>query len=342
MRIYAAHRDRLLVVEDDGESRAELQSPTIDERLEGRQLEDVAAHPSTPERAVVGTFDDGCYRTPDGGDSFESIGDAVEEPAVTAVAVAPHDPEVVWLGTEPSRLYRSIDGGRSFEPVDGLQDLPSAAEWSFPPRPDTHHVRWIEPDPADSQRCYVGVEAGALCYTTDGGETWHDRPPGSRRDNHQLATHPDAPGRVYSAAGDGYAVSTDGGEHWDAPQDGLEHRYVWSVCPDPTDPDRVLVSAASGPGDAHSPPGESYLYRRDGENPWKRLDCPLSGQGVLRAVLASGNAGGVLFGLNDRGLYVTRNCGDDWSRVDVDWPDALREQTARGLAVVPTTEASHD
>jgi len=120
--------------------------------------------------------------------------------------------------------------------------------WSFPPRPDTHHVRWIEPCPADPERWFVGVEAGALVVTPDGGETWVDRPEGSRRDNHALATHPDAPNLVYAAAGDGFAESGDRGDSWRVVDRGLDHGYVWGLAVDPGDPETALVSAASGAG----------------------------------------------------------------------------------------------
>lgn len=345
MRAYLAHRDRLLTIEDVGSS-----DPATIERLQGHDLEAVAAHPDASERAFVGTFDAGLFRTTDSGESFERIGneradgamqhDGIEHDAVTAVAVSPHDPEEIWVGTEPSRCYRSRDGGDSFERIEGLRDVASADEWSFPPRPDTHHVRWIEPDPNDTDRIYVGIEAGALLYTTDGGATWHDRPSGSRRDNHQLATHPDTPGRVYSAAGDGYAESTDGGESWAELHDGLDHRYVWSVLPDPGDPDRVLVTAASGPGSAHSTPGESYCYRRSGggqhddaDSEWERLDGPISGVGVLRGVLATDGEPGHAYAATNRGCYRSRDFGNSWNRLDVEWPEELEAQTARGLAV---------
>lgn len=336
MRAYAAHRDRLLVVEGVGDESIAAGDATAEEHLHDRRLECVAAHPDAPERAFVGSFDAGLFRTTDGADAFGHVGDAIEHDAVTAVTVSPHDPDVIWAGTEPSRVYRSADGGDTFERVGGVTDVPSVDEWFFPPRPDTHHVRWIEHDPNDPERVYVGIEAGALVLSKNGGERWTDRPSGSRRDNHQLATHPDAPGRVYSAAGDGYAESTDGGENWTAHMDGLEHRYVWSVLPDPGDPERVLVSAATGAGDAHSLPGESHLYRREAGRNWVRLDGALGGEGVLRAVLAGDGRPGHAYGMTNRGLYHTPDFGDSWSRVDVAWPQALREQTARGLAVVPT------
>ncbi|WP_313691941.1 WD40/YVTN/BNR-like repeat-containing protein [Halorarum halobium] len=335
---YAAMRDRFLAVDLDTGS-----VPTTS--LDGRSLECVAVHPASPERVFVGTFESGLHRSTDGGESFERVDD-VPHDAVMSAAVSPHDTDVVWAGTEPSRVYRSTDGGGSWEHLDGLVDLPSSGSWSFPPRPQTHHVRWLEPDPADPDHWYVAIEAGALVQTHDRGATWEDRVPDSRVDNHTLATHPDAPGRAWVAAGDGYAETDDAGETWRHPQTGLDRTYCWSVAVDAggdRDHELVLVSAARGAYEAHTASrAETYVYRREGDADWERLDgrgLPL-GEGVTRPVLARGPAGGSdergeFYALSNRGLFRTVDAGDSWTAVKTDWSDRFADQTARGLAVVP-------
>jgi len=329
--LYTAMRDRLLVVSrtSDGDGWQ------VETRLTDHDLECVVATPAAPERAFCGTFGDGLYRTTDGGDTWMRVGEDALEPKVMSATVSPHDPDEVWVGTEPSRVYRSTDGGDTWTERSGLTDLPSADEWYFPPRPDTHHVRWLEVDPHDPERLYVGIEAGAFVLSEDAGETWQERPPGSRRDNHSLATHPDAPGRVYSAAGDGYAESSDGGESWDHPQAGLDHRYCWSVQPAPGDPDTVVVSAASGAYSAHRPDSaDTYLYRREGDGPWEHVDDGIpTGQGVIRAVLDT-NDTGEFYAVNNRGIHRSTDAGLTWDALGVEWSGALENQTPRGLAVV--------
>ncbi|QZP37024.1 WD40/YVTN/BNR-like repeat-containing protein [Halobaculum magnesiiphilum] len=330
--VHAAMRDHVRVV--DPEAGTVAAAPDLD----GRALECVAVHPAAPDRVFVGTFESGLWRRTDGGETFERVGgDAIEQDAVTAAAVSPNDSDVVWAGTEPSRVYRSTDGGDTWTHRDGLVDLPSSDGWAFPPRPHTHHVRWIEPDPHDPGHLYVAVEAGALVTTADGGETWRDRVPGSRRDTHSMATHPDAPDRAWGAAGDGYAETADGGETWCHPQTGLDRTYCWSVAVDAGDPDRVLVSAARGAHEAHSAASaETYVYRRVGDADWERLDgrgLPL-GEGVTRPVLAAGDPG-AFYALSNRGLYRTTDAGDSWDEVAVDWPDRIADLTARGLVVLP-------
>ena len=316
---YAALDDRLLVIE--GEDWAARERPVAD------SLECVAAAPERPDRVLLGTADAGLQRSTDGGDSWETA--LSTDDRVTAVTVSPHDPDVVWAGTEPSRVCRSTDGGASWTERPGLQDLPSADRWSFPPRPHTHHVRWIAVDPADPERLYVAIEAGALVRTEDGGETWQDHPEGARRDNHTLGTHPDAPGRVYTAAGDGYAESRDGGDSWSYPQEGLDHRYVWGLAVG-ADPADVVVSAATGARSAHRTDGTSYVYRRTDEG-WERSMAGLpDADGLARAVLAAHD--GRCYGLTNHGVFTSER-GSEWASLGLAWP-AEYDQVPRGLAVV--------
>lgn len=304
--------------------------------LDGRSLECVGVHPAEPRRVLVGTFESGLYRSTDGGETFQSI-EGFDGKAVMSVAFAPDDPDEVWIGTEPSRVYRSLDGGHSWEVLGGLVDLPSSDEWAFPPRPHTHHVRWIEPDPVDPDHWYIAIEAGALVQTHDRGKTWEDRVTGARRDNHSLATHETAPGRAWVAAGDGYAETKDGGESWVYPQEGLEHRYVWSVAVGTGGPDPVLVSSAQGARTAHNPDrADSYVYRRYSGDDWQRLDgrgLPM-GEGVTRAVLERAPTEDAFYALNNRGLFRTADTGDSWERIELEAVDVPRATTARGLAVV--------
>ena len=327
--IHVAMEDRLLrIVDADGAPELSVTE------LDVGRLECVAGPADDPERLYVGTVEAGCLRSSDGGRSVEAV--EIGGDRITALTSSPHDPRTVYAGTEPSRLYRSTDAGDSWDRIEGIADLPSEPEWFFPPRPETHHVRWIAVDPFDPDRLYVGIEAGAFLYSTDGGETWHERPEGARRDNHSLATHPDREGLVYAAAGDGFARSTDGGERWEQPQTGLDHRYCWSVAVDPGDPDAVLVSSASGASRAHRhETADAHLYRMRDEAAWERVDDEgfPTGEGVVRAVLATGDDPGVVYGVTNRGLYRSEAFGDDWHRMSIEWPEALTEQAPRGMVV---------
>lgn len=326
--VYAALPDRVLA------ARGSAGSWRTAVRLQGRTLQALAAAPARPERVFVGADGSGLWRGTADGREFDRTWLTDAPGTVTAVAVSPHDPDGIWVGTEPSAVYRSSDAGETWTRRPGLTELASAAEWSFPPRPETHHVRWIEPDPHRQGRLYVGIEAGALVRTDDGGETWQDRPTDAPRDVHEIATHRAAgqAGRVYVAAGGGYAESADGGDSWTFRETGLAHRYVWSVAVDPADPEHVLVSAATSAHRAHDPDGQSYVYRRVGDR-WELTMDGLPGpDGLARAVLATG-PDDAFYALTNHGLFRSPT-GDGWHRLPVDWQERYRGSIPRGLAVV--------
>jgi photosystem II stability/assembly factor-like uncharacterized protein len=154
---------------------------TIDEHLGGRSPECVAVDRRAPTQVYCGTARAGLFRSRDSGRNWEPVGPGIDQSAV----------------------FRSDTGGDSWVDLAGLRALPSADTWSFPPRPHTHHVRWIEADVRVADRVFVAIEAGALVRTFDGGRTWRDRVRGGPYDTHTAVTHPLARGRIYSAAGDG-------------------------------------------------------------------------------------------------------------------------------------------
>jgi hypothetical protein len=245
---------------------------------------------------------------------------------------------VVYAGTEPSAVFRSDTGGDSWVDLAGLRALPSADTWSFPPRPHTHHVRWIEADLRVADRVFVAIEAGALVRTFDGGRTWRDRVRGGPSDTHTAMTHPLAPGRIYSAAGDGYFESTDAGESWRSPKDGLKHLYLVGVAADPADPDTVIVSATDGPGSAYWPRrAEAYVYRKTGLKRWELAMSGLPEAKGTTACRFATHAGepGVIYAANNHGLFRSDDAGRSWKALDLTWPEPGLEDGVEALACLP-------
>src|SRR5262249_43121245 len=220
----------------------------------------------------------------------------------------------------------------------GLRELQSSSSWSFPPRPDTHHVRWIEPDVSTGNRLFVAIEAGALVRTFDEGRTWQDRVSGGPYDTHRAATHPLAPGRIYSAAGDGYFESENAGDSWRTPDDGLHHGYLVDIAVDPGDPDTVVVSATHGPFVAYRPQSaESFVYRRTGTNGWR---LAMNGLPQARGTTASRFAvhpgePGVIYAANNHGVFRSDDAGRRWNAVDVPWPRPGPTDGVSALACLP-------
>ena len=299
MSVFACTPDRLVRLDRDGRSW------TAETALEGVGARCVAAEGG---RVLVGTRGRGAFLSEDAGATWERI--ELPEPDVFSVAIGAAD-GVLYAGTEPSRLFASRDGAPWTE-LDALQRIPSRPRWSFPPRPWTHHVRWIAPDPHDPGGLLVGIELGGLMRSDDGGATFSDHRPGAKMDAHCLAWHPRAEGRAYQAAGDGAAWSRDGGRTWEAADAGRDLPYCWALAVDPADPERWYVSAASGPRAAHRGDGaRGRLYRWDGA--WQPVATPSDAMPYDLAV----HDGELLAGMTDGRIIASHDGGDSWDEIGV-------------------------
>lgn len=291
----------------------------------------LSGDPLVPGRAWCGTQADGLFRCDDGGTLWRAVG--LAEARIMAVAVSPVIRGEVWVGTEPSSLRRSGNAGESWEEMSGLGKLPSSSEWSFPPKPETHHVRWIACHPQAPGRLWLAIEAGALVSTFDGGATWRDRVPGGPYDTHEVAIHPDSPDALRVAAGDGYYESRDGGDIWVSPMDGLDVGYLRSVAIDPGDPSTVVLSAASRPRSAYvAGRSDGRLYRREGGGRWQRVrDGWPEPPDTIAPLLCAGSRPGELWAADERGLHGSLDGGRRWESVA---PFAKRPSNLRGLALL--------
>jgi photosystem II stability/assembly factor-like uncharacterized protein len=295
MAVFICTRDgRLVRLEPD---RSEWTAEVL---LDQAEPQCVAARDET---VLVGTRGAGLRVSRDSGASWEQV--ELPEPDVFSVAIGPPD-GALYAGSEPSRLFASRDGERWTE-LEALQEIPSRESWSFPPRPWTHHVRWVAPDPQRAERVLVGIELGGLMYTDDGGGSFSDHRPGAKRDTHNIAWHPTATDRVYEAAGDGAAWSRDGGRTWESADDGRELRYCWALAVDPADPERWYVSAAAGPGAAHSGrDATGRLYRW--EDGWRALPLPSDSMPYALSAVE----GELLAGMADGRLLRSADGGESW------------------------------
>lgn len=318
--------------------------------LPGVQPKALAVDPADPARVYCATYDRGLWRSEDAGGTWLPAGTpqdyyrpctpgAIGPRGTTSVSVSPEPNadgrHAVWVGTEPSSLYRSDDHGETFERVTGFH-LPSRKDWSFPPRPETHHVQCIAHGAGDS--IHVAIEAGAMLRSRDGGRTFEDRLLGSPLDTHALLTHPAAPGRLYAALGDGlmtnghcFAESRDDGGSWRYSGRGLEAMpYLYGLAVNPADPDDIRVAASPDPRAAHFN-GSSSIFRRDGDAWAEHAEGFPRDRSLVPVLGADPAIPGRWFALSDLGLFLQEPGDARWVRLAA--RDGWRETNPMSLAI---------
>jgi photosystem II stability/assembly factor-like uncharacterized protein len=328
--------------------------------LKGLEVVSLTYDPFDTNRLYCGTYGRGLWRSLDAGENWEPIGaphameplreTVIPYPHIMSLTVSTKKSEqgygVVYAGTEPSAIFYSEDGGDTWQEFKGIQNLPSRLLWSYPPRPHTHHVRWIEADPVNPNQLFAAIEFGAFLRSLDGGEHWEDRKFNGPLDTHTFAVHSKAPGRIYVAAGDGfhqpgrgYAESRDAGATWFYPNEGLHHQYLYTLAVDSGNPDILLVGAAENPVHAHAPfQANTTIYRKKGEQPWEVVTngLPPSDGALIPTLAAHPSKAGVFFALSNKGLFRSQDTGQTWIKLDVSWNEKFNQQHPLVLVVTPS------
>ena len=302
-------------------------------RLAGKKVQCVATDGVREGFVYCGTLGDGLFTSHDGATTWGHS--SLASPNVTASAA--DDNGILYAGTELSAVHRSADHGETWHELHTLVTLPSAKTWSFPPRPETHHVQTILPSLVKPDRLHVAIEAGALLRSDDAGRTWRERIRSGPRDTHSLAVHPRNPARLHSAAGDGYFESVDDGDSWRRGSDGLKHQYCSSVAISKENPSTVLLAAAKDAYAAHyKQTADSYIYRKTQTEAWLQvLDGLPASQGLRVPVLASSHVSPGVFYMSDEGtVYRSSDEGLRWQELSIQWEGEGKPEHAINMTIV--------
>jgi hypothetical protein len=341
--LFAAMENSLLVLKSSSNGD-DNNSWKVNEGLKGLHPTAIAIDPQNSNRVYCGTWNNGLWKTDNSGQTWEKTLLRISNANITTVSVSPIEKgeegfNKLFVGTEPSIIYSSSDGGQTWKIIDGFNKLDSSSTWSFPPRPWTNHVRWIEPDANEKDYLFVAIEAGALIKSFDGGKTWKDRVKNGPYDTHTLVSHKKAPQKLYSAAGDGYFESQDHGITWKNFDIGLEdNTYLMSIAVNSNDPQNKVVSAANKAWKAHDRRNpESFLYRRsiDIDEKWEIITKGIfESKGTIISILESNpNVKDEFYCLNNRGIYSSKDSGISWEKLEISWPKEYYLQHPWAFAV---------
>jgi photosystem II stability/assembly factor-like uncharacterized protein len=262
-RVYMGTVGQSIWRSDDGGESFRRASGGLFSECDVRAL---AVHPRAPGVLYAGT-NRGCYRTGDGGESWEHLPSPMDGLQIWSLAIDPRRPETLFAGVCPAALFRSRDGGRYWEALKA--EMPEHCEGTaIVPR-----VTCIVLDPEDGQRIFAGIEIAGVRRSRDGGETWETLTSGlSSQDIHGLAVSPRSPRTLLATTNNDVNRSRDDGETWEPL--GVRDHFPWPYCraiaPAPGDPDLIYVGAGNGP------PGDQGALFRTGDrgDSWERLPLP--------------------------------------------------------------------
>ncbi|MFS2072742.1 YCF48-related protein [Pseudomonas sp. CT11-2] len=166
----------------------------------------------------------------------------------------------------------------------------------------------------------VATVGQAVIRSADDGRTWHRLGLGQDLEfdaiTRSLSFHPGTPEVIYAGTDIGLCVSHDTGGHWQQVDSPFNGQTVWKVAVDPQDAQRIFVGTGA--------PSRAVLWRTlDGGQNWDRapVDIPEFCDGVSRPRLLAfaydpTDRNQLWFGLEEGGLFHSRDGGDTWTRVD--------------------------
>jgi photosystem II stability/assembly factor-like uncharacterized protein len=139
---------------------------------------------------------------------------------------------------------------------------------------------------------------------------------------------------VFAGAETGLFRSTDCGVNWHRIDCELNAYAIWKLAVHPKHPE--IMYAGTG-----SPTRAAFFRSSDGGRTWEKtsLEMPPKCAGVSRPRMLTiaidpDDVRDVWVGVEEGGLFRTRDGGDSWKRMDANRPDGVRNSDLHGIAVL--------
>jgi len=250
------------------------------------------------------------------------------------------DAKEILAGVEPASLFRSRDRGDTWEMVEGISNHPHARQW----HPGNGGL-CMHTIVRDGNRVHLGISTGGHYLSEDGGETFTaenqgvgagfvpDPFPEFGQCVHKIATHKDAPGRLYMQNHGGWSDwngpggprpdigvlrSDDHGHSWYSIAKGLPSDFGFPISVHPQDPDTVYVVPLET-ATRTCPGGQPAVWRSEnGGASWKKLTKGLPRRDTYFTVLRDGmdvdetKTPALYFGTTTGQLWIGREGGEEW------------------------------
>jgi photosystem II stability/assembly factor-like uncharacterized protein len=238
-------------------------------------------------------------------------------------------------------LFRSDDDGDTWVPVAGWNDHPmwtTWCEWPEENTPDGSMLHSVIVDPRDPAHLYLGLSAGGVFESVDGGADWTTLNSGCEavflpdpdadygHDPHCVRLHPLAPDRLFQQNHCGIYRMDRPDREWVRVGDNMPREVGDIGFPielHPRDPDTAWVFPMDGTDvwPRTSPEGKPAAYiTRDAGASWRRCDEGLPETAwftVKRQAMAVDGCDpvGVYFGTTSGEVWASRDEGESWASV---------------------------
>jgi len=284
-------------------------------------------------------------------------GDALERSLRAVFWLTPghaDEPGVWYAGGTPQGLFRSEDAGDTWEPVAGWNDHPMWATWAEWPEentPDGSMLHSVIVDPTDPAHLYLGLSAGGVFESTDGGGDWKplnagclalfapDPEPEFGHDPHCVRQHPRRPERLYQQNHCGIYRMERAEGRWTRIGDNMPRDVGDIGFPielHPRDPDTAWVFPMDGTDvwPRTSPDGRPAAYvTRDAGESWTRCDAGLPERAwftVKRQAMTVDDADpvGVYFGTTSGEVWASDDEAASWRSIAQHLPEVYSVEHA--------------
>ena len=243
-------------------------------------------------------------------------------------------------GVEPAALFRSSDGGDSWDMVAGISNHDHSRKWNPGNGGLCMHTILRE-----GNRVHVGISTGGHYLSENGGQTFvaankgvgagftPDPYPEFGQCVHKMASHKDAPGRLYMQnhggwsegagpgglrPGIGVLRSDDHGHTWRSIAAGLPSDFGFPIVVHPHDADTVYVVPLA-PATRTCPGGAPAVWRSEnGGSSWQKLAKGFPKKETYFTVLRDAmdidelSSPALYFGTTTGQLWIGREGGERW------------------------------